>query len=76
MEPIKLYTAQEVAKILGVSERTIYRALRSGHISCHRLGAKTLRFTDEDIQSFVTAEPARPRVTEPAKTRRPIVTKI
>ena len=76
VEPIKMYTVQEAAEILGVSERTIYRALRSGHMSCHRLGVRTLRFTDEDVRSFVTAEPAKPRIPEPAKTRRPVITRI
>lgn len=76
MEPIKLYTIQEATEILGVSERTIYRALRSGHMSCHRLGVKALRFTEEDLRSFVTAEPAKPRTPEPTKTRKPIITRI
>ena len=73
MKPSKMYTAAEAAEILGVSERTIYRALKSGMMSCHRIGQKRLRFTEEDIASMVSAQPKK---TPAPKTPKPKITKL
>jgi len=50
---IKLFTAAETAKLLKVSERQIWRYVKSGKLKVIRVSPKTLRFADIDIQKFL-----------------------
>lgn len=54
----KLYTVREVASVLGISVRTVYRLIESGKIRAIRVG-KTHRIHDE----FET-EGSAPRLSE------------
>ena len=46
------YTVRELADMLKVSQKTIYRLVESGDLLPHRIGGQ-LRFRKEDIESFL-----------------------
>jgi excisionase family DNA binding protein len=46
------YTIKDAASYLGVSEQTIYRWMREGSISFHKIGDST-RFLKEDLDGVV-----------------------
>ncbi|RLC39045.1 DNA-binding protein [Candidatus Falkowbacteria bacterium] len=48
-----IYTIKEVAKLLKVHERTVYRWIDSGDLRVARLGRKTYRVFESDLKSFV-----------------------
>jgi excisionase family DNA binding protein len=48
----KYYSPQEVAKLLGVSVRTVLRRIKSGELSASRIG-RLLRISDPSIRAFV-----------------------
>ena len=48
---MKIYTIQEVAKLLKCSERQIFRYLASGKLNGSKQGK--WRFTDEDVKAFL-----------------------
>ena len=50
---LKTYTLQDLEKILGVKERTLFRYLQKGWLKGSKQGK--WRFTDEDIQTFLKA---------------------
>jgi len=47
----KFYTPQEVAELLKLSERTVYRYLHSGKLKASKLGC--WRITKEDLNNFI-----------------------
>ena len=53
-----LYSVDEVADILGVSERTIYRWIREGGLPTKRIGpaGRLIRVTDEDLSAFINRD--------------------
>lgn len=46
-----LYTLQEVAKILKVSERTLYRWIKDGKLKAHKVG-RNWRVKEEDLKKL------------------------
>lgn len=50
---IKLYTIEETAKILRVSERQAWRYVKSKGLKAIKLSPKVVRFADRDIQKFL-----------------------
>ena len=48
---MKIYTIKEIAKLLKVTERQIFRYLASGKLNGSKQGK--WRFTDEDINHFL-----------------------
>lgn len=48
-----LLTVEEVAKILKVSKRTVYRWVESGDLKVARIGRKTYRVFESDVKKFV-----------------------
>ncbi len=54
----KLYSAPEVASLLGVELDTLYRYARQGRISGLKIG-KFWRFTESDIEAFVRGHRSR-----------------
>lgn len=48
-----ILTVKEVAKILQVHERTVYRWLEKGDLKCARLGRKTYRVFESDLRKFI-----------------------
>jgi excisionase family DNA binding protein len=65
----------EVAELVGVSERTVHRALRSGALLGHRAGGAGSRWhiRPEAVTAWVEPQPAAPpsRPAAPAAPRRP-----
>lgn len=54
----KYYTVQDVAKLLRCHKLTIYRLKDSGKLNYRRVnGGKIIRFTQEDIDSFLLNNP-------------------
>lgn len=51
---IKVYTPKEVAEILQVTERTIYRYIDSGHLKAVKIG-KHWRISEEAFKAFLEA---------------------
>lgn len=49
---VKLYTVEEAAELLRVSEDKIYRLRRAGEIPHHKIGG-TVLFSEEDIQDYL-----------------------
>jgi excisionase family DNA binding protein len=48
-----LLTVEEVAKILKVNRRTVYRWVESGELKVARIGRKTYRVFESDLKKFV-----------------------
>jgi len=48
---IKTYTLQDLEKILGVKERTLFRYLQKGWLKGSKRGK--WRFTDQDVKDFL-----------------------
>ncbi len=49
----EILTIQEVAKVLKVSNRTVYRWIDSGDLKAARIGRKTYRVFESDLRKFV-----------------------
>ncbi len=48
-----ILTIQEVAKALKVSKRTVYRWIDSGDLKAARIGRKTYRVFESDLNKFI-----------------------
>lgn len=48
-----VYTIKEIAKMLKVHERTVYRWIDNGELKYARLGRKTYRVFESDLKLFV-----------------------
>jgi excisionase family DNA binding protein len=49
----KLFNVAEVAKILKVSERQVWRYVKSKKLKSLKLSPGVLRFTEKDIDNFL-----------------------
>jgi len=49
----KILTVEEVAKILKVSKRTVYRWIETEGLKVARIGRKTYRVFESDLNKFV-----------------------
>jgi len=49
----EILTIKEVAKVLKVSNRTVYRWIDSGDLKAARIGRKTYRVFESDLRKFV-----------------------
>lgn len=52
---LKLYSLQELAKLLEVSERTIHNYVKAGKIKGVKIGGKW-KFTEESLKKFINGE--------------------
>jgi len=50
---MNLLTVDEVATQLRVSKPSIYTWVKEGRLVAHRLGARTIRFRQEDVDAFL-----------------------
>jgi len=48
-----ILTIQEVAKVLKVSTRTVYRWIDTGDLKVARIGRKTYRVFESDLYKFI-----------------------
>jgi len=46
-------TVKQAAEKLQVTPRTIFRRIADGSLPCHRLGTKTIRIIDTELEAFV-----------------------
>lgn len=53
MKNTVFFTIEEVAKLLKVSEMTIYRYIKAKKLSAYKLGRKAYRIKDKDLQAFL-----------------------
>jgi excisionase family DNA binding protein len=73
-----LLSAEEVADQLKVSPLTVYRWAKAKELPHVKLGARTLRFNETDIEeyirkkTYVKEEPAQPEITK----RQEVVLKV
>lgn len=51
--PAALLNVADVAEILGVDRRTVFRYISSGKLKARRLSPQTLRFKREDVDAFI-----------------------
>ncbi len=52
MEDFKLYTVEEIAGILKVTERTLYNYIKSGVLKAVKIG-KYWRIKHTDLENFI-----------------------
>lgn len=52
---LKLYSLQELAKLLEVTERTLHKYIKSGKIKGVKIGGQW-RFTEENIRKFISGD--------------------
>ena len=52
-----IYTVKEVARMMKVHERTVYRWIDNGDLRMARLGRKTYRVFESDLRKFVKKYP-------------------
>lgn len=52
----KLLTVREVAELLRISNMTVYRLLKGGHLPAVRVG-KNYRIKEEDVRSYIDRGP-------------------
>ena len=50
--PQEFYTVKELAKLLRVTEMTIYRLVKRGEIATYHIG-RVMRFRRDDIEGFL-----------------------
>lgn len=55
--PLAVYSAEQVADILGLHVRTVRGYVRDGRLPAVRVG-KQYRITEQDLRAFTGAEPA------------------
>ena len=48
-----ILTIQEVATVLKVNKRTVYRWVNSGDLKIARIGRKTYRVFESDLKKFI-----------------------
>jgi excisionase family DNA binding protein len=54
--PPRAYTAAEIASSVGLSLRTVRRAIATGDLRAIRLG-RAVRITDDDLRAFLSSAP-------------------
>jgi excisionase family DNA binding protein len=66
----ELCRASEVAKILGISVKTVHKLVREGKLHCVQVTARERRFTPEQVQQYIESQSTRIRVDK--KDPRPV----
>jgi excisionase family DNA binding protein len=66
--PDRFYSAPEVAEILGVTLRSLYRYIRDGKIETFKTAGGRLRFTKESITAFMGPQIKKAPVYKPSPT--------
>jgi excisionase family DNA binding protein len=57
-----LWQAAEVAKILGISVKTVHKLVREGKLACVQVTARERRFTYEQVEDYVRDQSTSVRV--------------
>lgn len=56
MDKFEFLTIEEVAKMLKLSEMTIYRYIDDGKLSAYKISGKAYRITPEDLKAFLKSK--------------------
>ncbi len=62
----KVFSLEDVAKLLGISERTVMREIQAGKIRAFKAG-RALRFTHEAVEQYIKDQevsPGEPNVSD------------
>ena len=59
--PQEFYTVKELAKLLRVTEMTIYRLVKRGELPAYHIG-RAMRFRRDDIEAFLKRHRVRNNV--------------
>ena len=59
---LQIYTVKQAAKLLKVSEKTIYRRVEAGLMPHRRFGTRLIRFTREDILGSMQRRASRAEI--------------
>ena len=73
---MELLTPQQVAEILGISDRTVHKLCRDGKLGYAQIDSKHRRFTEEHVEAYIrsvsvqtkSSNKASPLVSQPVKT--------
>lgn len=52
----RLMTAQDVARLLGCSDKEIYKMAACGEIPCMRITARMVRFDPDDLDKWLASK--------------------
>lgn len=52
--PLALYTVNEVADLLKISQTKCYQLISAGHIAVHKIGG-SLRISEADLLAYITS---------------------
>lgn len=52
---IKMYTMSEAAYLMAMSKSTVKNLVRDEKLKVHRLGPRTIRISEEDLNEFIAA---------------------
>jgi len=61
MPEYRILTPEQVAKVMQVSLKTVYRWIEAGKLGASRVGQKTYRIFEEDLILFMRKNRVRPR---------------
>jgi len=57
-----LYTAEDLAAIMGLSVKALHKLVREGKLACVQVTARERRFTDEQIREYIRSQSTEVRV--------------
>lgn len=55
------YTVKEVAELLSVHEKSVYRWTDRGHLKCVVVAGRTLRISQQQLDDFLATQKPRKR---------------
>jgi excisionase family DNA binding protein len=73
-QPRPLWSAEQVAHLLSISQKTVQKLVREGKLSCVQVTARERRFTPEQVQQYIESQSTGIRVDKkpaPAVSSRP-----
>lgn len=53
---VLLVTRREAARMLGISDRSLYQLTKGGRIPCIRLNLRSVRYSVKQLESFIEQE--------------------
>jgi excisionase family DNA binding protein len=65
-EPQVLWRVSNVAKILGISSKSVHKLVREGKLPCVQVTARERRFTPEQVQQYIESQSIGIRVDKKA----------
>jgi len=66
----RILTIEEVAKLMQVSSKTVYRWISAGQLPAAQIGYKTYRVFENDLMGFLRQNMTTEKTKSKAKTKR------